>query len=135
MMRSLRSRLRELSHFRKRFGYRRLHILLAGEGYHFNHNKLRRLYKEECLVDTSIGGHCLARELNNIIAVGGKPMQNGFVESFNGKLRDECLNETLFENLHHMRKILADWRDDYNHVRPRSALGGQSPIQALQTIK
>ena len=46
----------------------------------------------------------------------GKPVQNGFVESFNGKLRDECLNETLFEDLHHVRKILADWRDDYNHV-------------------
>ena len=223
----LRTRLRELSHLRKRFGYRRLHILLAREGYHLNHKKLRRLYKEEglavrkrsgrkraigtrapiampskanerwsldfvsdsfmdgrrfrmlCVVDdysreclalvadTSIGGHRLARELDRIIAMRGKPhtivsdngtemtsnallkwqgdtginwhyiapgkpMQNGFVESFNGKLRDECLNEILFEDLHHVRKILEDWRHDYNHVRPHSALNGQSPIQALQ---
>jgi len=48
----------------------------------------------------------------------GKPMQNGFVESFNGRLRDECLNEALFASLPHARRVLADWRDDYNHARP-----------------
>ena len=62
----------------------------------------------------------------------GKPMQNGFVESFNGKLRDECLNETLFTCLPHVRQALANWRHDYNHVRPHSSLGGLSPVQALQ---
>ena len=223
----IRERLRALSVERKRFGYRRLHILLAREGFHLNHKKLRRIYKEEgltvrkrggrkraigtrapiavpshagerwsldfvsdsfmdgrrfrmlCVVDdfsreclalvadTSIGGHRLARELDMLILergkphtivsdngtevtsnamlkwqedtqVGwhyiapGKPMQNGFVESFNGKLRDECLNETLFEDLCHVRDVLAAWRHDYNHVRPHSSLNGQSPVQALQ---
>ena len=60
----------------------------------------------------------------------GKPMQNGFVESFNGKLRDECLNETLFSSVSHARAVLADWKDDYNHVRPHTALGGIAPVQA-----
>jgi putative transposase len=60
----------------------------------------------------------------------GKPMQNGFVESFNGRLRDECLNETLFTSLPHARVVLANWRDDYNHVRPHSGLGGSTPVEA-----
>ena len=224
---AVRERLRTLSVERKRFGYRRLHILLKREGFHLNHKKLRRIYKEEgltvrkrggrkravgtrapiavpsranerwsldfvsdsfmdgrrfrmlCVVDdhsreclalvadTSIGGHRLARELDTVISergkphtivsdngtemtsnamlkwqedarvrwhyiAPGKPMQNGFVESFNGKLRDECLNETLFEDLHHVRDVLASWRDDYNHVRPHSSLNGQSPVEALK---
>uniref|UniRef100_A0A2A4Z002 Integrase catalytic domain-containing protein n=1 Tax=OCS116 cluster bacterium TaxID=2030921 RepID=A0A2A4Z002_9PROT len=58
-------------------------------------------------------------------------MQNGFVESFNGKLRDECLNETLFEDLHHVSSMLANWRHDYNHVRPHSSLNCLSPYMAL----
>lgn len=224
---AVRERLRALAVERKRFGYRRLHILLEREGFHLNHKKLRRIYKEEgltvrkrggrkravgtrapiavpsragerwsldfvsdsfmdgrrfrmlCVVDdysreclalvadTSIGGHRLARELDTLISergkphtivsdngtemtsnamlkwqedtginwhyiAPGKPMQNGFVESFNGKLRDECLNETLFEDLHHVRDVLAAWRHDYNHVRLHSSLNGQSPVQALQ---
>jgi putative transposase len=59
----------------------------------------------------------------------GKPMQNGFVESFNGRLRDECLNETLFTSLAHARFVLAAWREDYNHVRPHSKLGGLTPAE------
>jgi len=49
----------------------------------------------------------------------GKPMQNGFVESFNGRLRDECLNEHLFTNLKEARQIIGEWRIDYDgeHVR------------------
>ena len=57
----------------------------------------------------------------------GKPQQNGFVESFNGKLRDECLNEEVFDSLAHARKILGRWRYDYNHHRPHSSLGGLMP--------
>uniref|UniRef100_UPI001CD8D422 integrase core domain-containing protein n=1 Tax=Gluconobacter oxydans TaxID=442 RepID=UPI001CD8D422 len=53
----------------------------------------------------------------------GKPQQNGFVENFNGRLRDECLNETLFTSLSHAQQVLADWREDYNTVRPHSQLG------------
>ena len=60
----------------------------------------------------------------------GKPMQNGFVESFNGKLRDECLNETLFTSMNHARAVLAAWKQDYNHVRPHTALGGLAPVPA-----
>jgi len=226
--RALRDRLKELSHERKRFGYRRLHILLEREGVHLNHKKLRRLYREEglqvrkrggrkralgtraplvapsspnerwsldfvsdsftdgrrfrmlCIVDdhsreclalvadTSLSGVRMARELDRLIAergkpktivsdngtemtsnailrwrqnsgvawhyiAPGKPMQNGFVESFNGRLRDECLNETLFSSLRQARVILDAWRHDYNHVRPHSALGGQSPVEAKKT--
>jgi len=57
----------------------------------------------------------------------GKPQQNAYVESFNGKLRDECLNETLFTSLWHARVVLAAWRRDYNEVRPHSSLGGRAP--------
>ncbi len=57
----------------------------------------------------------------------GKPMQNSFVESFNGRLRDECLNEHLFTNLRHARHLIAAWRDDYNHYRPHSSLEGLTP--------
>ncbi len=59
----------------------------------------------------------------------GKPMQNGFIESFNGKLRDECLNETLFEDLNHAQVILAQWKHDYNMLRPHSSLKGLTPIE------
>uniref|UniRef100_UPI002265E870 integrase core domain-containing protein n=2 Tax=Neokomagataea TaxID=1223423 RepID=UPI002265E870 len=62
----------------------------------------------------------------------GKPQQNGFIESFNGKLRDECLNETLFTSLPHARHVLALWREDYNTVRPHSKLGGRTPAQVVQ---
>lgn len=48
----------------------------------------------------------------------GKPMQNGFVESFDGRLRDECLNEHRFANLRHARELISAWRDDYNHHHP-----------------
>ena len=58
-----------------------------------------------------------------------KPMQNGFVESSNGKLRDECLNETLFSSLHHARAVLVEWKLDYNTVRPHSAHGGKTPAK------
>ena len=57
----------------------------------------------------------------------GKPQQNAFVESFNGRLRDELLNETLFSTLGEARELLAAWRDDYNRVRPHSALANRTP--------
>jgi putative transposase len=114
------------------------------------------------LVDTSIGGHRRARELDVLIAqrgtpativsdngtemtsramlewtnrtgvdwhyiAPGKPQQNGFVESFNGKMRDECLNEEVFQTLAEARVVIERWRLDYNHIRPHSALEGLSP--------
>ena len=57
----------------------------------------------------------------------GKPQQNAFIESFNGRLRDELLNETLFTSLDHVREALAIWMEDYNTVRPHSALGNLPP--------
>src|SRR5437667_2327724 len=57
----------------------------------------------------------------------GKPQQNAFIESFNGRLRDELLNETLFTSLAHARQMLAVFQDDYNTVRPHSGLGNLSP--------
>jgi len=114
------------------------------------------------VVDTSIGGHRMAREWDSLIArrgrpativsehgtemtsramlewtnrtgvdwhdiVPGKPQQNGFVESFNGKLRDEGLNEEVFANLAEARAVIERWQLDDNHVRPHSAHGALTP--------
>ena len=127
-------------------------------------------FSRECLasvVDTSLSGHRVARELDRIVEMRGypcmvvsangteltsnailkwqedrqvewhyiapgKPMQNGFVESFNGRLRDECLNEHLFANLRHARALIGAWRDDYNHHRPHSSLDGLTPWEYHQ---
>jgi len=218
----LRERLRSLANERRRFGYRRLFIMLRREGEPSGINRIYRLYREEglgvrkrkgrkraigvrapilvearpnarwsldfvhdqmangrrfrvlnitddvtheCLAaipDTSISGHRVARELTAIIErrgkpgmivsdngteltshaifawcrdhriewhyiMPGKPMQNGYVESFNGKMRDELLNEILFFSLDHARKAIAEWVDDYNTSRPHSALAYQTP--------
>ena len=60
-------------------------------------------------------------------AQGHYPMQNGYVESFNGRMRDELLDETLFFSMDHARVQIAAWVEDYNHKRPRSALGYATP--------
>jgi putative transposase len=124
-------------------------------------------FTRECLAlvaDTSLSGARVARELDAIAAVRGKPLfvvsdngteltstailrwsqdcgiewhyiapgkptQNAFVESFNGRLRDECLNETLFTSLAQAPAILDAWRRDYNTVRPHSKLGGRTPAE------
>lgn len=113
-------------------------------------------------VDTSISGHRVARELNRLIdlhgrpqvivcdngteftsmamfdwaqrsSVGlqfiqpGKPSQNGFIEAFNGRVRDECLNENLFSSLREAQEITAKWRNAYNTERPHSALDWATP--------
>ena len=59
----------------------------------------------------------------------GKPMQNGYSESFNGKFRDECLNEHWFQTLRQARNALAVWRQDYNEVRPHSSCDRMPPAQ------
>ncbi len=64
----------------------------------------------------------------------GKPIQNAFIESFNGRLRDELLNETLFSSLAHARSALSNWRIDYNNHRPHSGLGWLTPAEFAQTI-
>lgn len=225
----LRERLVALAAERRRFGYRRLHVMLRREGHMVNRKKVQRLYREErlgvkrrggrrralgerrpidipkaanqrwsldfvsdqmtdgrrfrilevfddctreCLAlipDTSLSGARVARELDAIMAwrgrpativsdngteltsnailewadergVGwhyiapGKPQQNGFSESFNGRLRDELLNETLFRSLSDARAKLAAWRADYNQVRPHSSLGYLTPAQYAQAL-
>ncbi len=65
----------------------------------------------------------------------GKPQQNAFIESFNGSLRDELLNEEIFDTLDDARRKLALWRYDYNTVRPHSSLGNQTPLEARRTLE
>ena len=57
----------------------------------------------------------------------GRPMQNGYVKSFNGRMRDELLNETLFLSLAHARGVIRAWTEDYNIERPHSLLGYATP--------
>ena len=57
----------------------------------------------------------------------GKPNQNAYIESFNGRFRDECLNENWFMNLRHARILIEAWRREYNEERPKKALGGLTP--------
>ena len=64
----------------------------------------------------------------------GKPTQNAFVESFNGKFRDECLNEEWFASIAHARSIIETWRIDYNAERPHSGLNGLSPYEFIANI-
>jgi putative transposase len=224
---ALRERLRTLAAERRRFGYRRLHILLRREGFQANLKRVYRLYTEEgltvrrrrrrrrvprsvprlaaptrsnerwsldsmldvlddgrrfriltvvddftraCLaieVDTSLGGRRAVQVLQRLIesrgaptmlvtdngpefisrvldawAYGhsielhfiepGKPNQNAYVESFNGRLRDECLNEHWFFSLNQARQTIETWRIDYNAVRPHSALGDIPPQEFEQ---
>ena len=225
----LRGRLRDLANERRRFGYRRLFVLLRREGEPSGINRIYRLYREEgltvrkrkarrkavgtraptlvaarpnarwsldfvhdqfangqrfrvlnvvddvtreCLAaipDTSMSGRRVARDLTDLIErrgkpgmivsdngteltsnailrwcsehkvewhyiAPGKPMQNGFVESFNGRMRDELLNETMFRNLAHARVVIAAWVEDYNTERPHSALDYQTPVDYARTL-
>ena len=57
----------------------------------------------------------------------GKPTENAYIESFNGKFRDECLNEHWFVSLDHAREVIEAWRVDYNEVRPHSGIGHLAP--------
>jgi putative transposase len=123
-------------------------------------------FSRECLaavVDTSLGGMRVVRELELIVnqrgwphtivsdngteltsnAVlrwaaervswhyiqPGKPVQNAFIESFNSKLRDECLNEHVFFGLAEARHLIEAWRQDYNQLRPHSSLGALAPAE------
>jgi putative transposase len=221
----LRIRLRELAEERRRWGYRRLHILLDREGWQVNHKRVYRIYVEEKLVvrrrkrrrrmgaqarvlltaptrqnqtwtmdflqdalaggrkvrtlsiedaytrellavevDTSLPALRVVRVLerlhrerglperividngteftskaldqwayeNNVtlqFITPGRPMENGYIESFHGRFREECLNEHWFLTLDDAREIIEDWRIDYNQVRPHSALGYLTPEQ------
>ena len=221
----LRMRLRELAEERRRWGYRRLHVLLRREGWHVNHKRVFRIYVEEKMVvrrrkrrrrvgaqarvllaaptrqnqawtmdflqdalaggrkvrtlsiedaytrelltvevDTSLPALRVVRVLDKLrmerglperividngteftskaldrwayesnvtlhFITPGRPMENGYIESFHGRFREECLNEHWFLTLDDAREIIEDWRIDYNQVRPHSALGYLTPEQ------
>ena len=63
----------------------------------------------------------------------GEPWRNGYIESFNGRLRDECLNINIFWSLAHARVVIGDWKTEYNHHRRHSALGYQPPALYAET--
>jgi putative transposase len=64
----------------------------------------------------------------------GKPIENAFAESFNGRLRDECLNTNWFISVKHAREVIENWRKDYNTVRPHSSLGGIAPEEFMALV-
>jgi putative transposase len=70
--------------------------------------------------------------IQHILIQPGRPMQNGYIESFNGKFRDECLNENWFETLHQARQVVRVWAQDYNEVRPHSSIGRIPPRRFAQ---
>jgi len=72
---------------------------------------------------------CLERKIEPVHIEPGKPVQNAHVESFHGKLRDECLNASWFANLFEARKKIAAWRIEYNEQRPHSSLGYLAPVE------
>lgn len=226
----LREAMKNVAAERRRFGYRRIHVMLQRQGWQVNHKRIMRLYREEklqvrkrggrkralgtrkpmllpsrvnerwsldfvhdvftdgrkfrilaviddfsreCLAlvtDTSLSGVRTVRELNKLIQQRGKPntivsdngteftsmailkwseekavewhyiqpgkpQQNGFVESFNGSFRDECVNETLFSTLSEAKTKITEWKDDYNQNRPHSSLGNITPNEfAMKTL-
>ena len=77
---------------------------------------------------------CKDHEIEWHYIAPGKPMQNGYVESFNGRMRDELLNETLFHGLDHARAVIREWAEDYNTCRPHSSIGYQTPASYAETI-
>lgn len=102
---------------------------------------LKRGIPEEILSDNgteftsrAVLGFAYNNKVNWRYIEPGKPIQNAFIESFNGKLRDECLNENWFSSLEEAQKIIEGWRRDYNEKRPHTALGGLTPAEFFDKI-
>lgn len=72
---------------------------------------------------------CAEKKIEAVHIEPGKPVQNAHVESFHGKLRDECLNASWFQNLWDARRKIAAWRTEYNEQRPHSSLGYRTPME------
>jgi putative transposase len=77
---------------------------------------------------------CIEKQIELVHIQPGKPQQNGYVESFNGKLRDECLNVSWFENLWDARRKIAAWQQEFNEERPHSSLGYQTPAEYARQL-
>lgn len=226
---ALRVALRKKARERKRWGYRRLIVLLRRDGWLDNHKRIERIYREEnlqvpkrkkrktaykrkerpeaparanerwsmdfvhdatasgrklrmlnvvddytreCLwveTDTSLNGERVKRVLDALVDLRGKPVrvvsdngpefsghvldrwsyenevlldfiepgkpqQNGYVESFNGKMRDECLNEHWFSDVAEAQEIIEEWRVDYNQKRPHSSLNYLTPAEFVAQL-
>ena len=84
------------------------------------------------LVAKSVGLVSLRASVELHFIQPGKPVQNAYVESFNGRFRDGCLNQHCFEDVRDAKRIIADWRHHYNHVRPHSSLGYVAPVAFLK---
>lgn len=225
----LKGKITNIAHEKRRYGYRRIHMLLKREGVQVNHKKLFRIYQElglkvlkrggrkralgqrvvpmpltrinqewsldfvhdalvdgrrirlltvvddfsreslKMVVDTSLSGQRVRDELMELIETRGmperilsdngteftstailkwcheqgvrwdyiqpgKPYQNGYIESFNGKLRDECLNENWFTGLKEAKRLVEEWREEYNERRPHSSLGGKTPSEVARGV-
>jgi transposase InsO family protein len=75
-----------------------------------------------------------ARGVQLFLIEPGKPNQNAYIESFNGRFRDECLNEHWFTSLQHARVVVEAWRKEYNQERPKRSLGGLTPAAYAKTL-
>jgi len=75
---------------------------------------------------------CQEKEIRWDYIQPGKPYQNGYIESFNGKLRDECLNEHVFTSLQEAKRLVEAWREEYNGRRPHSSLDGKTPNEVAR---
>lgn len=75
------------------------------------------------------------RQVKLIFIQPGKPTENAYIESFNGKLRDECLNMNWFMDLRQAKELIENWRVDYNYNRPHSSLNYLTPQQFKQQVK
>jgi putative transposase len=147
---ALRMRLRELAGVRVRYGYRRLHVLLRREGWPVNHKPVYRLYRDErlqmraktprrhksCRVRQEIPP---AKRINDCWAMDfirpGKPAGNALIESFNGRLPAECLNENWFLSLDGARRKVEAWRRHYNEERPHGSLGNLAPGELVRSAQ
>ena len=139
----LADRLRELARRHPRYGYLTLHHMLKREGLVVNRKRThrvyarlglqvrtkrrRRLWRPRVRMAMRFWSERSGAALNFIQP--GKPTQNAFVESFNGKFRDSCLNQHWFRGLADVRRIVDDWRHHYNHERPHSSLGYSTPAE------
>jgi transposase InsO family protein len=137
----LREALVQLARQKPRYGYRRLHALLSRRGHEVKVKRIYRLYVEQGLMVRRKKRKCLVRErtaedwkVGLVHIQPGRPMQNGHVESFHGRLRDECLNASWFRTLNDVRCTLATWRQEYNCERPHSSLDYRTPNEFRKTL-
>jgi transposase InsO family protein len=132
----LRHRIVALAQRHKRYGVGMIHLKLRQAGLLVNYKRVERLYqeaKEFCGKAMVTWAHERGVQLRLIEP--GKPNQNAYIESFNGRLRDECLNEHWFPSLLHARAEIERWPREYNEERLKKALGGLTPAAYAKQLK